>query len=144
MKSGEAPVQVSPFDSRQVFISDFSSVVNAENERELFFFACLQQNGEWIGQSLVTFVKDKHLVLSAPRLTIQLELAGGSIHLEIASDRLARFIEISLAGADVVFNDNYFDLVANEPRMIQFQAPEGWSLEQIEKNLQIKSLVDSY
>jgi beta-mannosidase len=57
---------------------------------------------------------------------------------------LARFVELELEGADVVFSDNYFDLPAGQPVTITCPLPEGWSLEQARAALRVRSLFESY
>jgi hypothetical protein len=47
-----------------------------------------------------------------------------------------------LAEADVVFSDNFFDLPAGDTKEIRCPKPDGWALSQIEKALQMHSLVD--
>jgi beta-mannosidase len=45
---------------------------------------------------------------------------------------------------DVVFSDNYFDLPAGQTVTVTCPLPEGWTLEQARKALQVRSLYDSY
>ncbi len=57
---------------------------------------------------------------------------------------LARFVELALEGADVVFSDNYFDVVPGMPVQVSCPIPQGWSIGQVRENLRVKSLVDSF
>jgi hypothetical protein len=50
----------------------------------------------------------------------------------LASRSLARLLELSLAGADAAFSDNYFDL------------PAGWAPAQPRAALRLCSVYDSY
>ncbi len=57
---------------------------------------------------------------------------------------LARFVELELEGADVVFSDNYFDLPAGQSLNVTCPLPEGWTLEQARAAVRVRSLYDSY
>jgi len=57
---------------------------------------------------------------------------------------LARFVELSLDDADVVFSDNYFDVLPGEMVRITCPKPEGWSLDDIGRSLTVFSLYDSF
>jgi beta-mannosidase len=49
-----------------------------------------------------------------------------------------------LDGADVVFDDNHFDLPAGRTRVVRFSAPEGWDVEHTQAALRVRSLADSF
>jgi beta-mannosidase len=49
-----------------------------------------------------------------------------------------------LAGADVVFSDNYFDLPADRSITVNCLLPEGWNLSQAEAALCVRSVYDSF
>jgi beta-mannosidase len=57
---------------------------------------------------------------------------------------LARFVELELEGADVVFSDNYFDLPADRTVTVTCPLPEGWRLEQARAAFHVRSLYDSF
>jgi beta-mannosidase len=61
----------------------------------------------------------------------------------LTSQSLARLVEISLDGADVVFSDNYFDLPAGRPVSVSCPLPGGWTLAQARAALKIRSVYDS-
>jgi beta-mannosidase len=93
------------------------------------------------------FVPDKHLALGVPRLTVAVEAASGgparaSVRLE--SDTVARWVELSLDGADTVFSDNYFDLPARRRIEVSFALPADWSIERARGALRVRSIVDTY
>ncbi|HEX9617666.1 MAG TPA: glycoside hydrolase family 2 protein, partial [Anaerolineales bacterium] len=95
-------------------------------------------------RSLVTFVPDKHLKLADPQLVIELSLEGRELVIDIQSRSLARFVELSLRGADVIFSDNYFDLPPNRETQVTCPLPEGWSLARAQESLQVRTLYHSY
>ena len=58
--------------------------------------------------------------------------------------RLARFVWLALDGADVVFNDNYFDVPAGRTMTVRVPALDGWTAERVRASLRVRSLVDSF
>ena len=91
------------------------------------------------------FVADKHLALRHPGLDIAVaEDTPGRAAISLRSDSLARWVELSLEGADVVFSENYFDLPAGRPTRILCPLPPGWSIERARQALRVRSVVDTY
>jgi beta-mannosidase len=64
------------------------------------------------------------------------------VHLR--SDTLARWVELSLDGAEPVFDDNYFDLPAGRDVAASFELPKGWDLDRARAALRVRSVVDTY
>ncbi|MBK5108898.1 MAG: hypothetical protein JJE12_12245, partial [Anaerolineales bacterium] len=60
------------------------------------------------------------------------------------SQSLALLVELSLADADVVFSDNYFNLPAGRPTKISCPLPDGWTLDTAKKALRVRSVYDSF
>ncbi len=67
-----------------------------------------------------------------------------TLHIELHGRSLARLVELALAGADVVFSDNYFDLPAGRAVTITCPLPSGWTATQAEAALRIRSVYDSF
>jgi beta-mannosidase len=90
-------------------------------------------------------VADKHLALRRVAIEVGVtEDTPGHATIRVRSDALARWVELSLTGADVVFSDNYFDLPAGRETMVSFELPPDWSIEQTRQALRIRSVVDTY
>jgi len=98
-------------------------------------------------RALVTtlFVPDKHLALKRPGISRSFSRApgGGRACVTLRSDVLARWAELSLDGADVVFDDNYVDLPAGRDVAIGFDPPPGWDMDRIEAAFRIRSIADT-
>jgi beta-mannosidase len=58
----------------------------------------------------------------------------------LASRSLARLLELSLAGADAVFSDNYFDLPAGRRVSVTCPLPAGWTPAQPRAALRLRSV----
>ena len=74
----------------------------------------------------------------------QLSLEGEQLQIELRANSLARLVELSLDGADVVFSDNYFDLTAGRSVTVLCSLPVGWSASQAEAALRVRSVYDSF
>ena len=123
---------------------DFSTQVSADNQRAVVFVAEMWRDGQLAATSVTPFVANKHLELRKPGLKTQVSVEDRTLHVDVSARSLARFVELSLEGADVVFSDNYFDLPAGRSVRISAPLPEGWSAAQAESALKVQSLYDSY
>ena len=90
------------------------------------------------------FVPDKQLALVRPAVETAVEGSDGRATVRLRSDTLARWVELSLDGTDVVFDDNYFDLPAGRDASVSFELPDGWDLGRARGALCVRSVVDTY
>jgi beta-mannosidase len=105
-------------------------------------------------RTVTTFGPDKQLLLALPTLELSLAAeAGGSVGAAAAgrrvtahlrSDTLARWVELALDGADVIFDDNYVDLPAGRELTVGFELPDGWTIERARAALRVRSVIDTY
>lgn len=144
IRKGEQHVNAAPQANTQVIEMDFADEVNAENQRNLLFVAELYKDGTSQAVNVATFVPTKHLSLHKPELAIDVSEADGQLAITLESNTLARFVEVSLVGADVVFSDNYFDLPAGRVRTVTAPLPANGSLCQAQEVLQVRSLYDAF
>ena len=79
-----------------------------------------------------------------PGLECKVDLSENILTFEVSSQSLAKFVELSLDGADLVFSDNYFDLPARSILRVKAPCPPGWTLEAAKKALHIRSLRNTY
>jgi beta-mannosidase len=144
LKSGDETLSAAPLASTQVLALDFSDLISHDTCRSLVFISELWQESQRVALALETFVPDKHLTLADPELSVDVRQEGDYLLFTLLSQSLARFVELVLAGADVVFSDNFFDLPAGRPLTVTCALPEGWSLERARQALRVRSLYDSY
>ena len=94
--------------------------------------------------AIATFSPTKHVALADPNLNVELEVEGSSLMIHLHASSLARFVELALEGASVIFSDNYFDLPAQRHVVVTCALPEGWTLEDAREALSVRSVVDSF
>lgn len=147
--SGEEQAKLAPLASSQVRTLDFADRVCGENRRELVFVAELWQGHTRLAVQVATFVPTKHLSLTDPAVTATLRSEEGlnaqqNLVVELSSRSLARLVELTLEGTDVIFSDNYFDLPMGRTVTVSCPLPENWTLEQARAALKTRSVYDSY
>ncbi len=123
---------------------DFSDRLDHDSRRELVFVAELCQGDERLALQVATFVPTKHLKLKDPQVAAKMHEDQGRLVIELAARSLARLVEVSLEGADVIFTDNYFDLPAGRTVVVSCPLPAGWTLAQARSALKLQSVYDTY
>lgn len=144
LDAGEQAVSAAPFDVALVCRLDFTGRLTDDLRRQVVFTAELWQTDQLLARQAAYFVPTKHLELVDPKVTTAVSLAGDQLHIELTAHSLARLVELSLEGADVVFSDNYFDLPAGRVVGISAPLPVGWTLAQARAALKIRSVYDSF
>jgi beta-mannosidase len=140
-------VAAAPLAATHVRAFDFAPQLRRHGRRTLVFVAELwqgeaRQAGQRLACQVVAFAPERQMVLPEPDLTAQVQARDGGLEITISTRALARFVALSLPGADVVFSDNYFDLPAGRTARVTCPMPAGWSLEQAHHALQVRSLAD--
>ena len=63
---------------------------------------------------------------------------------ELSARSLARFVEIEIPGKDLVFSDNYFDVLPGSDVTVSAPWPDGMAVEVISQAVRVRSLYDSF
>ena len=143
--SAEIVVNAVPLADSLIASLDFGDQLTEELARRWVLVTELLQQGERISLSVHPFVPSKHLDLADPRLTADAHLDGENLVVQVASQSLARFVELKLAGApDIVFSDNYFDVSAGSEAVVSCPLPVGWTESRAQEALRVRTLHDSY
>ena len=142
--SGEELAVVPPQNVLHVCHLDFSKALKDDRSRELAFVAELWQNDRMIARQTAFFVPTKHLNLSDPEPSTRVQIVNHEVQIQLECRSLARLVECTLDGADMVFSDNYFDLPANRTITITAPLPDGWSLSQVQAALKVRSVFNSF
>ena len=137
-------VRAMPLTTTHISTLDLDDHVSADNQRELVFIGELWQEDHRVALALATFVPNKHLELKNPQLRVDVRQTGDQLVFEVQAQSLARFVELALTGADVVFSDNFFDVPVGRPITVTCPLPRGWTLDQAREALNKRSLYDSF
>ena len=144
LASGQEQIKVAAQAVTHIRTLDFADRVTDANQRELAFVAELLQGEQCLEMRVASFVPTKHLSLEDPGMKVVMRSDKDQLVIELATRSLARLVELSLEGADVVFSDNYFDLPAGRTVTISCPMPVGWTVDQALTALKIRSVYDSY
>lgn len=144
LTSGEDAVQAAPLAATHIRTLDFTDRMSADNRRELVFIAELWQGDQRQAIQVATFVPTKHVALLDPDIQLEPRIEGDQLLVAVTARALARLVELSLAGVDVVFSDNYFDLPARRTLTLTCPLPIGWTIDQVRSALRVQSVYDSY
>lgn len=144
LKAGEESVTVPALSSVCTCKLDFRGQVTADNQRDVVLVYELRRDDERLSMGVMPFVPNKHLSLTDPGLSADVHQKGDQLVLEVTAKSLARFVELSLDGADVVFSDNFFDVPAGRTVIVTCPLPEGWTVEKAREALRLRSLYDSF
>ncbi len=144
IEAGEEPVAADPLAVRPLRAFDFRSRLRERGRANVVFVAELWKGDARIACQVAPFVPDRVLALPDPRLAVEVAAGpqGDEVVIAVRSRALARFVELSLPGAEVVFSDNYFDLPARRAAQITCPLPAGWTVERVAAALRLRSLAD--
>ncbi len=140
LEGGEQIVDAAPLSASCLLRKDFSESKPRIDRRRTIFTAGLWENGVQVTLQVATFAAEKAMPLEDPGLDYQIESIDDRLAIRLQTRRLARFIQLDLTGADVLFSDNYFDLPARRAVEVECALPRGWTLEQAQAALQVRSL----
>jgi len=138
--SGMREVNVAALSAKKVATMSFD--IDKKQAMNRIFRVWLEKEDKRIGESVVSFVSDKHLKLGKPVFETTFETDGDETNLILEADCVAKYVEIDFEHTDLVLSDNYFHLFPGEKKKITI--PGKTDLEVLKKELRIRSLVDSY
>jgi beta-mannosidase len=144
VQSGEIEVQVGPQCAKRLLSVDFTGILTDENRRKLVFIAELRHDREIIASQTAFFAPIKHLQLEKPAIKSNIKVEGDQIIIDLYSQSLAVLVEVSFSNTEGVFSDNYFNLPAGKYKQISFPSPAGWTLNNAEKEILVRSIYDTY
>ncbi|MBN1311132.1 MAG: glycoside hydrolase family 2 protein [Anaerolineae bacterium] len=144
LAQGEKTVSAGPLASTHIDTLDFGTQVSDANRREVVFVCELWQGEERLALTVTPFIPSKHLSLTDPELAVDISLEGQRVKTAVTAASLARHVELSIAGADVTFDDNYFDLPAGRTLTVTCLLPDGWDIDQVRSMFRVRSLYDSF
>ncbi len=144
LTAGEESVSAAPLANTPIQVFDFADRVTDNNRRNLIFVAELWQGESQTTRQTAFFAPTKHLQLVDPQIKAACHQENGTLFINLTARTLARLVELSLDGAEVIFSDNYFDLPAGRSVSVTCPLPPGWDASQAESALQIRSVYDSF
>jgi beta-mannosidase len=142
VETGSAEVTAAPVHGSCVGEFDFSRAVKKHGAINLVFCSGLYEGGECLSRQTMLFAREKDISFPNPELHWDVSQEGDQLQISLTANAFARYIELRLDGADVIFSDNFFDIPACGKIEIHCPLPNGWTLEQAKSALHVRSLAD--
>ncbi|RKL66964.1 glycoside hydrolase family 2 [Salipaludibacillus neizhouensis] len=144
---GEENVTVSSAAAKNGVSLDFTDLLSTYNKRRECFleFTLEDESGAIISNGTSLFVPAKHFKFKNPELYFTVEEKEAVFEVVVRGMSLAKYVELSHQ-EDVVFSDNYFDVVGKGKSVkVEVDKKDSpMSLIELKEGLAIKSLYDSY
>ncbi len=138
-----APVQIPALSSQVSVQTGLAQLVPAGTDTaKTFVVAELSVEGRVVAHNLVYLRPTKEVRIPVVHLSTEVFQEGDTCRVRVASDALARSVCLSFGELNVEPSDNYFDLLPGESVDIQLKGAA--SLDEVRKNLTIRSLVDAF
>lgn len=144
LSSNRTQVTVPPLASTilaSVPMTQLSQVAGGKLE-DGFIVATLTVAGEPVSRNLTYLVPTRQIHLPAAKVTSEVTKEGDGLRVKLTTDTLARSVRLVSADDDAKFEDNYFDLLPGETRILHVDTKT--SLDDFKKTLEVTSLADAF
>ena len=135
--------QLSVIDTDHLDCADLLATKDAQ--RSSYFEYTLAIDGQPVSSSTLLFVKPKHFIFLDPGIKTRVEDAGTSLLIHVSAKNYAKYVELDLKDNDCRFSDNYFDISAGDPLVVEVgkeSIKKPLSASEFADDLQIRSCFD--
>jgi beta-mannosidase len=145
IKSGSKKVTINKFLSKKIENISLKNELKNNLAREHYLSYFFTEKSGEVFRGTTVFCPYKSINFINPEISRKIYEDNKMIFIEVHSKAFAKFVELDLKKKDANFSDNYFDLNANEKRIICIDKKyNNVTVKDIKKELLIKSLYDSY
>ncbi len=158
-------IVVEPFSAKKAIEVDYAKLIKRQpriltapaekrvgslyDKKDIFVEAIFAYEDGRIQIESETLVPYKHVELPKVNVKAQVEETVESYKIVLQSDSYAPFVELDFADADVIFEDNYFNLTSVEKKEIVLKKEDivkgsFTDAEDVKKRLQIRTIRDTY
>ncbi len=113
-------VTVAPIYSKAILELDRDQLISNNDKNKIFLSCELFRDQEKIAKNNYFFTRPKYLALPAPEFEYHYKLHNGKHLISIRAKTFIARIYINCANMIGVFSDNFFDMIPNEEREIEF------------------------
>ncbi|MDM8520672.1 glycoside hydrolase family 2 protein [Anaerolineales bacterium HSG6] len=145
IEQAEATAQIQPNQNNRLDTVDLQPHVEVYGVRNLMLWLTLTVADEVVSTNLVTLSRPKHLELAAPTINTNLtKIDSRQYQLTLTSDKPAMWVWAMLDNHDAKLSDNFLHLYPNHPVSLTITIEQPTTLAEVEQNLRVSSLVDTY
>lgn len=121
---------------------DLKTILGKRKKSQCYFYAvALDEDEKVISFDSLPLTDENKAQLPKAEIAYHLTLNDDKARLELVSSAYARFVEIRLKGLNTALSDNYFDMLPNHKKIVEFDA-EGETVESLKEKLSVRSLCD--
>ncbi|MCM3901497.1 MAG: hypothetical protein ND866_07305 [Pyrinomonadaceae bacterium] len=121
-----------------------ADLLGSQDPRKVFLQCDLLVAGKPVSSSRHFFAPAKDLALAKPDITTLITPKQNGFLITLTTNEFARGVYLSLSQGDGFFSDNYFDLVPGRKVELEFTSRQPIKLDQLRRNLKVRSLVDAF
>jgi beta-mannosidase len=142
LRAIDEKVDVAPNSSAVCFESTVESVLGGADPARVVLEVRLRDGNTAVAENLFYFVRPVDLVLPEVEVAVEAAPHGDGFTLTLSSGVLAKNVELSARGLDVVFDDNYFDLLPGREKRVRIVTDA--MIEDATSSISVRTLRDSY
>ncbi|SFL53485.1 beta-mannosidase [Gracilibacillus orientalis] len=135
-------IDVDALSAKSCQYLDFADLINNETKYQTYLEATLYIDGQVYSSTTVIFAKTKHFEFLNPQLRVTVAESDEQFLISVSATSYTKYVELQLE-QDVVLSDNFFDLSANEPKIVTIDKnnlTQSLTKADLEKTLNIRSV----
>jgi beta-mannosidase len=145
-RTGNLDVNLEPGKSCLVDTLDLSDIIKEQGNRNTLLWLSLEGEAGEISRTTVMFCRPKHMELTDnPGIEHTITDKGdGSFEMVLTTHSVALWTWFELDKADAQYSDSFFHLCPGQKYVVNIEPKESLTLSDVEDQLIIRSLVDTY
>ncbi|MDQ2086416.1 glycoside hydrolase family 2 protein [Herbivorax sp. ANBcel31] len=147
LKEGTVNFEIDSLKTGMFETLDFKDVLNSYKKKMgmyLEYQLHTEKGKQHVGTLL--FVKPKHFLFKDPDIGAEVIEKEDKYSISLTSKSLAKYVELQIEGEDIIFRDNYFDLVPRNKKVVEVEKDTLTKIKDIKTlkdSLKIRSLFDT-
>jgi beta-mannosidase len=137
-------VALPPLQSKSYLSIPISALLEGRDKKNIMLSCALVADGKTVSDNEYFFEPYKNLSLSTPQISTDVVSAQRGFKITLTSDKFAKAVYLSLAGADGFFSDNYFDLLPGKKLEVLFRSRASLTLNDFRNRLKVRSMRDAF
>jgi beta-mannosidase len=138
------PVEIPSRKSVNVKTLDLQEQIKESGMNGFLTWLELEVQGKTVSDNLVLFALPKEYKLANPALTAHVDDAADGFLVAVKAENPALWVWLGLENADAKYSDNFVHLTPDTPKRILIKPWAGLSKDDFVKQLQVRSLFDTY
>jgi len=145
LEKGRKEMEVAPEKSVRICTLRLRKLLSTHGARRIMVWLVLQSENGIRSTNMACFTRPKHLEMKVPQIKYRLkELKGNRFRLILSSRIPALWVWIDLKSTEASYSDNFFHLYPGGSATVDVFPKRTLSLARFEKELNIRSLADTY